>query len=120
MNRTILADRIWKVYSFLPHCQILTRWNKKKARDRFDYTNKKDISIIAVNCIGGEIYSILKLPFLSPFINTAMNRKQFITMCEHLKEYMAMPLKLSQLKNGRTVGVLGSAELPQIEIFFEH
>ena len=113
-------DKLWDVYFLLPHCQFNIRQNRIKSRLRFDYNNNSDISLITANCIGGEIYSILGLRFLSPLINTAMNRKQFITMCEHLKDYMQLPLRLHQQDDGRVVGTLGDKHLPDIDIFFEH
>ena len=90
------------------------------ARKRFDYENKKDISIIAVNCIGGEVYSILGLPFRSPMINTAMNRKQYITMCENLNEYMFSELNVSKDEHGICFGYLKPEGLPSVKIRFDH
>lgn len=88
MNRTMLNDRIWKLYFFLPHCVYNIKKNRSKANDRFDRVKNENISIIATNCVGGEIYSILKMKFCSPFINTSMSRKDFIQMCSNLRSYM--------------------------------
>ena len=119
MNRTLLMDTIWNIYSYVPHCMISKHYCVNKARKSFDYDGKKDISIIAVNCIGGEIYSILGLPFSSPFINTAMNRKEYITMCKNLKQYLDSSLSVHQ-DNGRLMGTLHPEGLQPIRIWFDH
>ncbi len=120
MNRTILMDKLWRIYFLLPHCQFNMKRNRAESRKEFNYEKNSDISLITANCIGGEIYSILGLPFRSPLINTAMNRKQFITMCQKLKEYMELPLRLSQPAEGVLIGKLGNDLLPDVEIHFDH
>lgn len=120
MNHTILMDKIWKVYSLFPHCLITTYVNKNKARRSFNYTVNSNISIVSVNCIGGEIYSILGIPFNSPFINTSMNRKHFIIMCEQLKHYLSSELKVCLQNDGYYVGMLSPKGLPTVRIRFDH
>ena len=120
MNRTVILDKIWKAYSCLPHCQIVSIFKRKRSRQRFDYEKNSDISIISTNCIGGEIYSILGLPFSSPLINTSMNRKQFIKLCGNLREYIDTDLKVKMGEDGRPIGNLGNNELDNIEIHFDH
>ncbi len=120
MNHTIIQDKIWKVYSYLPHCQIMRLFNQNRSRQKYDYINNSDISIISTNCIGGEIYSILGLPFSSPLINTSMNRKQFIKLCLNLKEYIDTDLKIKMGEKGRLIGNLGDNKLDNVEIYFDH
>ena len=120
MNRTILMDRIWNIYSYFPHCIISKNRCVQKAREAFAYNRKKDISIISVNCVGGEIYSILGIPFLSPLINTSMNRKEFITMCRNLKEYMNSKLEVHKQDENRFIGILCPDGLEPVGIRFDH
>jgi uncharacterized protein (DUF1919 family) len=85
MNKTILADKLFDFYQKFPHCVIARSNHMKDVRSRFDYKQDSDISIIAANCVGGEIYSLLGLKFTSPLINISINRDQFIELCSKLK-----------------------------------
>lgn len=62
------------------------------------YINRKrlkntNFTIISSNCIGGVIYSDLKLEFLSPTINLFMKPKDFIKLCNNLESYMNYDLE---------------------------
>ena len=107
MNKSILADKAFKVYCKLPHCVISRNRHIKDVRSRFDYEKNSDVSVVAANCVGGEIYSLLGLRFTSPFINISMDRDQFIEMCSQLKEYLATDLKVQKNSIGSCTGILG-------------
>lgn len=107
MNKSILADKVFDVYKKLPHCVICRNKHIKDVRSRFNYKQNADISIIAANCVGGEIYSLLGLKFTSPFINISINRDQFVEMCSRLKEYLSCELKVSKNAIGSCTGILG-------------
>ena len=88
-------------------------------KNKFDYNNQSDISIIATNCIGGELYHILRLKFNSPFINISMKRSEFARMAELLPEYMDCDIRV-QKDDGGYVGVLGNEQLEDVTVRFPH
>lgn len=73
-----LRELFWKIWWNTPWCIINRNKKKRSARNSFDYDKNSNISIVAANCIGGEIYSVLGLQFSSPFINCSMKRNDFV------------------------------------------
>lgn len=100
MNRNMIGDQIFKIYRFLPHCLINRAIETVNIKNKFDYNNQSDISIIATNCIGGELYHILGLKFNSPFINISMKRSEFARMAELLPEYMDCDIRVQKDDGG--------------------
>lgn len=86
-------ELFWKVWWNTPWCVINRNCKIRNARKNFDYDKNKDISIIATNCIGGEIYSVLGLQFTSPFINCSLARNDFVRLAANFREYMGGELK---------------------------
>ena len=120
MNKTILADKIFAIYTKLPHCLILRSRHMKDVRRRFDRDKLKDISVISANCVGGEICFLLGIGFRSPFVNISMDRAAFIRMVSRLKEYMELPLEVHVNETESCTGSLQGPDLPAIEIRFPH
>ncbi len=120
MNKSILADKVFSVYTNLPHCIILRNRHMKEVRRRFDREHLEDISIISTNCVGGEISYLLNLGFRSPFVNISMNRREFVQLASELKRYMELPLQVRKNENGSCTGVLEGAGLPAVTIHFPH
>ena len=63
-------------------------------RYRLNYYNRsrlinKDFTLFASNCVGGVIYSELKLPFRSPTINLWISPADFIKFCANPRPYLA-------------------------------
>lgn len=89
----------------------------------FDFTEyvkvlRSHISIIADCCFGGCAYSRLRMPFLSPFINTAIDSADYMKLLENFESYMDRPLELDMEQsvcNGVPFGKLGD-----ISIGFPH
>ena len=106
MKNAILQDKIFRLYTKLPHCIICRRRHIKDVRSRFNYDELSDVSIFAANCIGGELYYLLGLKFQSPLINISINRDQFIVLCANLKEYLSQPISVS-MRDGMCVGKIG-------------
>lgn len=106
MNGSILQDKLFKIYTKLPHCLICRHKHMTSVRSKFNYKELSDISIFAANCIGGELYYLLGLRFTSPLINISINRDQFVMLCSNLKEYMSCPLSVT-VENGICVGKIG-------------
>ena len=106
MNNVILQDKIFRLYTKLPHCIICRRRHIKDVRSRFNYNELSDVSIFAANCIGGELYYLLGLKFQSPLINISINRDQFIVLCANLKKYLSQPISVS-MRDGMCVGKIG-------------
>lgn len=55
---------------------------------RYVSVRKSNISIVAINCWGGYTYHSLGLRFTSPFINMAVNPKDFLKIQNNLAYYM--------------------------------
>lgn len=106
MNNAILQDKLFKIYTKLPHCMVYRKRHISDVRSRFNYDELSDISIFSANCIGGELYYLLGLKFTSPLINISISRNQFITLCSNLKEYLNQPISVS-FRNGMCVGKIG-------------
>lgn len=52
------------------------------------------VSIISDCCFGGCVYNRLKMQFLSPFINIAIDNANYIRLLEDFDYYMGKPLEL--------------------------
>lgn len=122
INFVILWDKLFKIYSKLPHCIYCKKKHTNMIKKRFDYSNLSDISIFASNCIGGEIYHLLGLRFNSPLINISMDRKDFVQFCEKLKQYLELPIQVFLSQEEYCIGKLGGGEhqLPTVTIKFPH
>ena len=93
---------------------------KNRAIKTFDYSNKQ-LTILSPNCIAGEIYNILNLKFLTPTINTSINRRDFLLLCENLEEYMNVDARFKRYRGENTPVIsITPNELPEIEIAFPH
>ena len=120
MNKEILADQLFQIWIALPHCRIHRRKYMEKVRSSIDFENNGNISLITANCIGGELYSILGIQFLSPFINVSIDRKEFLTLCEHLKLFMDSEIDVTMRSNGSCMGRLATPEWGEVRIKFPH
>lgn len=74
----------------------------EEARKKFE---KKTLSILSQQCIGGVIYHDMGMQFLSPTINLYLNAKDFLTMVENIEYYMKLPVDM-KMENGKIVGYL--------------
>lgn len=88
MNKTIIKDKFWNIWFKLPKCKKHRKELHDKARKEINKDLIKDASIVATNCIGGEISNALGFRFNSPFVNMTMPRNDFVTLCSHFREYM--------------------------------
>ncbi|WP_187423680.1 DUF1919 domain-containing protein [Bacteroides pyogenes] len=88
-------DKLFSIYWKLPHCRHNINRNKAYALANFNYKDNSDICIIATNCVGGEIYSVLDLKFNNPFINISIDRNDFVRICLRFQEYMSVDLLYS-------------------------
>lgn len=77
-----IINFLWKV----PR-KILYSLHKLSVRRKIQ---QKDVSIIAQNCIGGVIYSIIGQEFLSPTINMFIENENFIKLVNNLQYYMSI------------------------------
>lgn len=121
MNKTMAKDRFFHTWYKLPHCRANQRLAHEVARARLNRELIEDASIIATNCIGGEISNALNLRFNSPFINITMARKAFVEMCSQLETYMKSELQLSYAKDGSVLGTISpSGTCNPVTIRFIH
>ena len=120
MNR-ILRELFWKIWWNTPWCAINRKFKSYKARKNFDFDKNKDISIIAVNCVGGELYSILGLKFTSPLINSSLGRNDFALLAANFNEYMQGDLTdFFYNKRNELSCYLTSGNLKPLEIGWPH
>ena len=73
-----------------PLFKLAHRFYEKRCRK--EYRGSDDISILASNCIGGEIYHDLGLPFNSPTINFWMHQNDFLKFVKDLNFYLTEKL----------------------------
>ena len=93
--------------------QYLRSLYNKRNRKRLKNHN---ISLIASNCTGGVILHDLGLRYHSPFVNLWMKPKDFIIICQNLREYMDCELEFIQEEGiGYPVGLLND-----VRIYFQH
>ena len=120
INKAIISDKVFHMLSKLPHSKYYQKKFRTEPRKKMEGKNM-DISIIATNCVGGEIYHILGRKFNTPFINDSMDRKHFITMACHFKEYMVAPYRLEKAQTVNGVYLYLEPEgLPVVRIRFPH
>ena len=75
---------------------------------------KKQISFISQQCIGGVIYHDMEMQFLSPTINLYLNPQDFLEMVENLENYMTLPINM-KIEDGKIIGYIG-----KLRIIFLH
>lgn len=51
---------------------------------------RREVSIVSMNCTGGILYHELGLPFQSPTINLFLPADDFVRFCERLDHYLAI------------------------------
>lgn len=98
---------------------------RRKRRERL--TNR-DFSIISNSCIGGVISNSLKERFNSPTINLIIWPDEFITFCNHLRDYSRCPLVKIASNESREpavsypLGIIRGTDygLPDIVVRFVH
>lgn len=116
-----IRELFWKIWWNTPWCIINRNAKMHKARKSFDYEKNKDISIVATNCIGGELYSVLGLKFTSPFINCSIKRNEFVLLASRFPEYMHGELKdFFRNQRGELTCRLSAEGLPPIEMAWPH
>ena len=113
MNKSMLKDKIWGIWCGLPHSRINQTRAHEAARKKLT-CDMEDASIMAVNCVGGEISNALGLRFNSPLINTSMKRNDFVKLVCDLEEYMNSEVTYSMV-NGEVI-----ASIKDITIRFVH
>lgn len=116
-----LRALFWKIWWNMPWCVINRNVKMRQARKLFDYKKNKNISIVAANCIGGELYSVLGLQFTTPFINCSIGRNDFVILARHFSAYMQGEIK-DFFRNQRSELTcrLSAEGLPPIEISWPH
>lgn len=80
--------------------------------DRYVQVKEGKISIISNHCWGGLVYSLLKIPFNSPFINTLIDEENYIRLINDLQYYLQQPLIQGESnKTTAPIGMLGDVEI---------
>ena len=81
---------------------------------------KRDITLITNNCIGGIIYHDMHLQFLSPTINLYFDNEEFIRFCTHIDEYLSLAIEeCTSIQKSFPVGVLHGSH-GDVHIYFMH
>lgn len=84
-------------------------------RIRSQYKMDSPPTIIASNCIAGEIYNDLGLRFMSPTINLFFREKDFLKFVLNLQEYISCDLVFVNNHGGYPL-----AQLDDIQVHFLH
>lgn len=95
---------------------------KAIAREKADFERLEGVSLVASSCLAGEIYSILGMPFLSPTINSSINRLDFVDFCIDLPRYMECEMVYAGRVSGcvRTKLVDSTGALRDIKFSWPH
>ncbi len=119
--KTYIKDILWNMWFSLPSCRKRQKEYENSARSRFDKQKNGDFTIVSTNCIAGEIYHILGMPFTSPFINVSLDRNDFVTLALNFKGYMQNPLEIvAKNDNGEWIGKLSCENQKDIKMCFPH
>ena len=102
--------------------KILFERSCKQARKRYaELGGEKSITVLAPNCIGGEIYHFLGLQFNSPLINASMKRLDFIKFCLSIDKYLELdPYISGHSYNGSPILTLEGPGVDRIDLRFVH
>ena len=106
----VLFDIYWKTIAKY----VIRRPYIRKLRRQYKLKNHP--SIIASNCIAGEMYNDLGLKFMSPTINLFFREKDFLKFVLNLRKYTSQ--KLVFIKNNS--GGYPLAQLDDIQVHFLH
>lgn len=90
MMKMSIKDSYKSFRDTFPLFKLAHRFYEKRCQK--EYKGPDDISILASNCIGGEIYHDLGLPFNSPTINLWMHQNDFLEFIKNLDFYLAEKL----------------------------
>ena len=107
-------NKLFNIYWNTVAKRIIRPGYIKKIRD--EYKLEGSPTIIASNCIAGEMYNDLGLKFTSPTINLFFREKDFLKFVLNLKYYVAQ--KLIFVKNSGGGYPLG--QLDDIHVHFLH
>lgn len=117
-QRVRLGDLLFNAYRKLPHCRRAERALKERIRRELR-VDLADASILATNCIGGELYHFLGTEFTSPLIDTSVKRNEFAQLCTHLREYMDCAYDIVPTDRGFVLTLSGEG-LPPVRVRFPH
>lgn len=108
-------SKIWRHFSLYYRNKLEYQREKYLSANRKKLVNT-DFSIIASNCIGGNISHDLGVRFNSPFINLWICPKDYIKLLSSLKTYLNYPLKFVVEKDIS----YPVAYLNDIKLYFQH
>ena len=107
-----LAEQINGAKNIYP--RLKGRLNRKLMQKKIAHAvssiDAHDITFISQNCIGGVLYHDLRLPFLSPTVNTFIPEPDFVKFALNLRHYLEQELTL-RWEEEYPVGLLGDVEI---------
>ena len=72
--------------------ELVQKLARKARYHSYRRNNKnRDFTLICQNCLGGGIYSMLGLPFISPTINMFIEDEHFVKLAEDPVHYLSLP-----------------------------
>lgn len=93
-------------------------WEKARWAEWLLYNRRKrkqlkcsDFTIIASNCNGSFMYHDMKLRYLTPTVNLAINMNDFVKMAENLEQYIAKEIVEVKGEGKCPVGLLGDVKI---------
>jgi len=100
--------------------QITAQWRRFLVRRDIQAIEKREFSVLSSNCIGGRIYDVLGLPYLTPTVGLFLFPDCFLKFAANALHYVQQPLK--QAKHSMYVSELTYpvATIDDVEIHFLH
>lgn len=89
--------------------------------DKYRKLQRSRLSIVAINCFGGQIHHTLGLQFFSPFINLFLDAKEYIRLLHRPRVYMEEKLVLKKIGfNGKEKFEYPIVMLGNISLYMSH
>lgn len=94
--------------------KVFRKLYRKILRIPYDYRNisrlknRKEITVISSNCVGGVLLHDLHMRFDSPTINMFMSAEDFLELCENLEYYMKADMEEIRSDYAYPMALLGN------------
>jgi uncharacterized protein (DUF1919 family) len=100
--------------------RVVAEWNKYLFRKDTLKIEKRDFSIISSNCIGGRIYEILRIPYLTPTVGLYFYPDCFLSFVSNIDHYLRQSPKLIRTSRYINDQKYPVAAIEDVEVHFLH
>lgn len=105
----------------------IKKLRRQSFKKRLQKVQRKDFTIISSNCIGGTVYQLLSLPYMTPTVGLYFFAPCFLKFVSNLQEYLGEDLiQISESKylqgnnNRKQNNMYPLGRLGDVEIHFMH